>query len=179
MQIFRDDELLKQASPRSTIYISLEQQRGRLYVNNQVAMDWPVSTGVSSRPTTTGSFTISQKKEQYASNRYGKIVNAEGKCVNSDADSAKDAVPEGGKFVGAPMPYWQRLTGDGIGMHTGKVRAGRRLSHGCIRTPNYVASRLFKITASGVTRVHVVGGIESCYPGHEAMKNKRVKTSKH
>lgn len=170
MHIFHNKDLLKLANKKSIIYIDLEHQRGRLYVNGQVAADWPVSTGVSSHPTRAGKFSIMEKKATYASNRYGKIYDAEGKCVNYNADFFKDPVPEGGKFVGSPMPYWQRLTHDGIGMHIGKVRAGRKLSHGCIRTPALIAKELFRITGYG-SKVYITDSWENCYPvtAHAAM----------
>lgn len=163
MHIFQDKELLKQANKKSPIYIDLEHQRGRIYVNDKVAADWPVSTGVAKHPTRTGKFSVIEKKATYASNSYGKIYDANGKCVNYNADFAKDVVPEGGSKVGSPMPYWQRLTHDGIGMHIGKVRAGRRLSHGCIRTPSLMAKELFRITKHG-SKVYITESWESCYP---------------
>ncbi len=169
MEIFRDHELLKTArSSKHKIYISLDQQRGRLYVNNRVAADWPVSTGVDGRETPTGSFRVRLKIKDHSSNRYGKIYDAEGKCVNRDADAFKDEIPEGGKFVGAGMPNWMRLTSDGVGMHTGKVRAGRRLSHGCIRTPGAMASQLYDITKIG-SPVTISKGLEVVYPAHQPL----------
>ncbi|MBR2126584.1 MAG: L,D-transpeptidase family protein [Akkermansia sp.] len=163
MEIYRDEELLKKAGSKSTVHICLPQQRGRLYVDGKVAADWPVSTGVAGRETPTGSYTIIEKKKNYASNLYGNIKNAAGKTVKRNADATKDSIPEGGRFVGSPMPNWQRLTWDGLGMHTGKVQAGKRLSHGCIRTPNAMASELFSITGMG-TRVYVMNELESDYP---------------
>lgn len=171
MDIYTDDALMAQADSSCPIFICLSQQRGRLYVGNQVAADWPVSTGIPGRETPTGKFRVTQKKEQYASNRYGKMYNAEGKCINSDADAFKDPVPEGGKFVGAPMPNWQRLTSDGVGMHTGKVRAGQRLSHGCIRTPHSMAVKLFAITKVG-TRVTVCDKPEESFPTGDILHRK-------
>lgn len=171
MDIYTDDELLAQANSSCPIFICLNQQRGRLYVGNQVAADWPVSTGIQGRETPTGKFRVTQKKEQYASNRYGKMYNAEGRCINADADAFKDPVPEGGKFVGAPMPNWQRLTSDGVGMHTGKVRAGQRLSHGCIRTPHSMAVKLFAITKVG-TRVTVCEQPEETFPTGDILHRK-------
>lgn len=172
MEIYRNAELLRQADGKSPIYICLSQQRGRLYVRGQVAADWPVSTGVSGHETPAGIFRIQEKKKTYASNRYGKMYDAEGKCVDYNADAFNDAVPEGGKFVGSPMPNWQRMTGDGIGMHTGKVRAGRRLSHGCIRTPHRMACELFDITRMG-SKVVVTKSLEDCYPAREALESTR------
>lgn len=171
MDIYTDDALMAQADSSCPIVICLSQQRGRLYVGNQVAADWPVSTGIQGRETPTGKFRVTQKKEQYASNRYGKMYNAEGKCIDSDADAFKDPVPEGGKFVGSPMPNWQRLTNDGVGMHTGKVRAGQRLSHGCIRTPHSMAVKLFAITKVG-TRVTVCDQPEETFPKGDLLHRK-------
>lgn len=164
MEIYRDKELLGKAHPRCPIYICLSQQRGRLYVDNQVAADWPVSTGTGDHATPTGNFRVLEKKKSYSSRTWGRIYDANGKCVNRNADSRKDPIPEGGKFVGSPMPNWHRMTGTGIGMHTGKVRAGRTLSHGCIRTPSRMASELFDITATGKTRIIVTKEVEKCYP---------------
>lgn len=163
MEIYRDDALLKKANRKSVVHICLPQQRGRLYVDGKVAADWPVSTGVAGRETPTGTYFILEKKKDYASNLYGNIKDANGRTVKRNADSTKDTIPEGGSFVGSPMPNWMRLTWDGMGMHTGKVQAGKRLSHGCIRTPNDMASQLFGITATG-TRVHVDGELEQGYP---------------
>lgn len=170
-ETYLDENLLKKANSSSPIYICLGHQRGRLYVGDQVAADWPVSTGIPGRDTPTGKFRITFKEPNHSSGRYGKIYNAEGGCVNGNADIMSDAVPSGGKFVGAPMPYWMRLTSDGVGMHTGKVSAGRRLSHGCIRTPNAMAARLYGITAVG-TPVTISHDIESVYPSRDALNNK-------
>lgn len=173
MEIYRNKALMAKAGRRSPIYISLSQQRGRLYVDGQVAADWPVSTGVSGHETPIGSYTIQEKKKVYSSSSYGKIKNAEGKIINYNADAAKDTVPEGGQWIGSPMPNWMRLTWDGVGMHTGKVRAGSRLSHGCIRTPGSMASQLYDITAVG-TPVRIVQGVESAFQANKAMEESRL-----
>ncbi len=181
MDTYLNKELMSRANSRnSRIAICLNQQRGRLYLREKspegiafetVAADWPVSTGVDKRETPTGNFRIRLKKKEHCSNRYGKMYDAEGKCVNRDADAFKDPIPEGGRFEGAGMPNWMRLTSDGVGMHTGKVRAGRRLSHGCIRTPGFMAEKLFNVTDIG-TRVSITQGLEPGYPGHRALAEK-------
>ncbi len=181
MEIFRDDALMAQADGRNCrVAICLDQQRGRLYVKQKtaegiiterVAADWPVSTGVDKRETPVGNFRITLKKKDHTSNRYGRMFDADGKCVNRDADAFKDEIPEGGRFEGAAMPNWMRLTNDGVGMHTGKVRAGRRLSHGCIRTPALMANKLFDITKIG-TRVSISQETEPGYPGQRPLDEK-------
>ena len=97
-------------------------------------MDYPVSTGNKNFPTPAGEYEVLEKtKAKKRSNLYGKIYDAEGTVVNSNADSSKDTIPEGGRFEGALMSSWMRITWDGIGMHRGKVPR-YPASHGCIRT---------------------------------------------
>ena len=107
------------------------------------------------------------------SNRYGKMYNAKGKCINDNADAFTEQVPEGGRFEGSAMPNWMRLTSDGVGMHTGRVRAGMRLSHGCIRLPHVVACMLFDIVELG-TPVSIVEDIEPNYPVAEIMAQREI-----
>ena len=114
-----------------------------------------VATGKAGHRTPTGTFKISEKTIDKRSNLYGRIHNAGGTVINYDADSRKDSVPSGGKFVGAAMPYWMRLTSYGIGMHVGPIpNPGSPASHGCIRMPREMAMRLFENAPSG-TRVKI------------------------
>lgn len=146
---YRNHDLLAKASPDNTsLEISLREQRGFLLVEGALAMDFPVATGKKSHPTPAGHFTILEKKAQYASNLYGKIFDAEGALVHSDADIRRDPVPEGGRFVGASMPYWMRLTPTGVGLHVGYV-PGRPASHGCIRLQRQAAQEIFRIVKIG------------------------------
>ncbi len=150
MDIYADELLLDQITvSNSKIIICIPQQRARVYVNGKVALDWPVSTGTNGHETPTGVFRVMEKTKDHRSNRYGKFVNASGKTVNGNADTA-GGVPEGLTFSPAPMPNWHRLTWDGVGIHTGKVIPGRRLSHGCIRSPHAAASKLFEHSAMGM-----------------------------
>ncbi|MDB4382589.1 L,D-transpeptidase [Akkermansiaceae bacterium] len=131
---WKNTALLAKANPSNTkVRIDLSSQRGFLLVNDEVAMDYRVSTGSSRHKTPTGDYKIIEKIRQKRSNLYGKILDASGEVVHSDADTRKDTVPAGGSFRGASMPYWMRLTRTGIGMHQGNVNR-RYASHGCIRT---------------------------------------------
>lgn len=103
-----------------------------------------VATGIPGRSTPVGSYSITEKTINKESNLYGKIITADGRVIVSDADSRKDAVPEGAHYVGASMPYWMRLTSYGIGMHAGPIpKPGSPASHGCIRMPEKMARTLF------------------------------------
>jgi lipoprotein-anchoring transpeptidase ErfK/SrfK len=146
---YRHNDLLALATKdNSTVEISLKDQRGLLLVDGAIAMDFPVATGKASHPTPKGSYKIIEKKKDHKSNLYGRMVSGEGQTVVSDADTRAHSVPEGGRFVGAPMPYWMRLTTTGVGMHVGYV-PGRPASHGCIRLKKDVAVELFDILDLG------------------------------
>lgn len=116
-----------------------------------------VATGIFKYPTPVGSFKVLEKTASKMSNLYGKMYDKDGKCINSDAKLGRDPIPEGGRFDGAKMPYYMRLTGDGVGMHAGPIpKPGYRASHGCIRMPRAFAPKLFAVTPIG-TPVAITG----------------------
>lgn len=146
---FRNKDLLAQATSENvSLEISLGEQRGFLLVRTAIAMDFPVATGKKSYPTPSGDFTVRGKEKNYSSNLYGKIYDAQNVLLVSDADTRTDVVPEGGRFEGATMPYWMRLTDSGVGMHVGYV-PGRPASHGCIRLKRDSATQIFDLVKVG------------------------------
>ena len=148
-QTYRNKELLSQATAENvSLEISLGEQRGLLLVRTAIAMDFPVATGKKSHPTPAGSFTIRAKEKNYFSNLYGKIYDAQNAVLVGDADARTDLVPEGGRFEGAMMPYWMRLTDTGVGIHVGYV-PGRPASHGCIRIKHDAATQIFGLVDVG------------------------------
>lgn len=139
---------LEQYNPKkSYVEILLGVQRGRLYINGMIAMDFPICSGrVGGHETPKGSFRISEKIRDYRSNLYGSFVNSAGKVVKYNV-SASDARPAGTTFRGAEMPYWMRFNG-AVGMHVGSVhREGQ--SHGCVRVPVEACEILFNKLAVG------------------------------
>ncbi|MFC7338014.1 L,D-transpeptidase family protein [Haloferula chungangensis] len=103
-----------------------------------------VATGMRGHETPTGSFSITEMTVDKRSNLYGRIYSASGELLVPDADSRRDSVPAGGKFVGAEMPNWMRLTSSGIGLHAGPIpQPGHPSSHGCIRMPKNMAKIMF------------------------------------
>jgi hypothetical protein len=152
--VWKNHELLEVTHPEnSSIVINLAKQRGFLLNGNRVVIDYPICSGIKSRPTPKGTFYILEKIVDKSSNKYGRIYDAEGKLVHGDADITLDAVPEGGRFVGAPMRYWMRLTYDGVGHHIGPVKR-YPASHACIRGPSQVMPIVYSKIKEG-TRVIV------------------------
>ena len=148
---FKDQEIFSRTTPENShIKISLSLQRAFLMNGSEVALDYPVSTGKQSHPTPAGSYKIREKIKDKRSNLYGKVYDASGKVINSSADSRKAQIPKGGKFVGASMPYWMRLTWDGIGMHVGNVPR-YPASHACIRGQSTLLPSVFSKVKVGTT----------------------------
>lgn len=153
-KVYKNKALLASTNPsNSSVVIDLSLQRAFLMNRGQVAMDYPVSTGRKKYPTPTGSFRILEKiASEKRSSLYGKILDANGKVVKSGADSRKDKdlIPEGGKFQGALMAHWMRITWDGVGMHKGNVPR-YPASHGCIRSPGSVVPIVFRKVRIGTS----------------------------
>jgi len=134
--VWKNNELLSLTNPdNSRIVLLLATQRGLLINGDEVVMDYPICSGTKSHPTPTGRYQVLEKVVDKSSNKYGRIYDADGNLVNGDADFTKDPIPEGGKFVGAPMRYWMRMTWDGVGHHVGPVRR-YPASHACVRGPS-------------------------------------------
>ena len=147
---WKDPGLLAETGPDNAhVVVNLELQRGFLVRNDgRVVIDYPICSGTAERPTPKGEFKILEKKVDKSSNRYGKIYDADGVCVNRDADASKDPIPPGGKFVGASMPYWMRLTNDGVGHHVGPVLR-HPASHACVRGPSNVIPLVYERVKEG------------------------------
>ena len=143
-------------SGRLRVTIDLSEQTAYFYRGDKKVGRSRVATGLQGYSTPRGSFTIIEKSRHKRSTLYGVILDSNGNVVNPDADSRRARVPAGGRFEGASMPYWMRLTRGGVGMHHGPIpRPGSRASHGCIRMPEEMARTLFQKAPLG-TPVKIV-----------------------
>lgn len=133
-----------------SVDIYLDQQKAVFSKDGKIVGWTYVATGIASHPTPTGSFKIMEKVVDKHSNLYGRLLNEEGKVVDRDFDTRKKPVPEGHTFSASHMPLFMRMTGDGVGMHVGKIpRPGRVASHGCIRLPRVMAQKFFSSVKVG------------------------------
>jgi hypothetical protein len=138
------------ASGPAMVNIVLSEQKAYIYRGGEPAGWTYLATGTPGHDTPTGTFTVLEKRPHKSSGTYGSIVNASGQVIDSDAAVGRERIPPGGRFVGAPMPYWMRLTGGGIGMHAGPIpQPGRPASHGCIRLPAAMAAKLYDVVDTG------------------------------
>ena len=155
MEVYRNDQVLARTNANnSKIRISLSAQRAFLMNGEEIALDYPISSGDSSHSTATGRYTIQEMEIDKRSTCYGRVISSSGETLDSDADSRTASVPSGASFVGAPMPFWMRLTWYGIGMHVGHL-PGYPASHGCIRGPEHIMPLVYSKARVG-TPVHVV-----------------------
>ncbi len=163
----------------SRIEIDIDKQKAFFYAGPDKIGWATVSAGVRSTPTPVGRFKIIEKVAKKRSNRYGKIYDRNGKLVVRNAATTIDPIPKGGRFEGAPMPYFMRLTHTGVGLHGGPIpRPGRPASHGCIRLPSEFAPILYQHTAMG-TPVTIMGGpSDTRYSGTWVRKLKTAQRAK-
>jgi lipoprotein-anchoring transpeptidase ErfK/SrfK len=135
------------------VEIDLQRQTAYLIRGRHIVIESPISSGRHGHLTATGSFKVIEKERKHYSSIYGKIVDASGRTIVSDAD-ADMRVPPGGRFIPAPMHYFMRFHG-ADGMHAGFL-PGYPASHGCVRMPEETAIAFFNTLEVG-TPVYVFG----------------------
>ncbi len=129
------------------IAISVENQQMKIYDQNGLFAESPVSTGMQGHSTPTGVFSIIQKNKYHRSNIYS----------------------------GAPMPYMQRITWSGIALHAGAL-PGYPASHGCIRMPMNFAMRMWGWTRMGARVVITPGDISPADFSHPLLITRKPDT---
>jgi lipoprotein-anchoring transpeptidase ErfK/SrfK len=147
--------------------VELDQQRVYLYHQNQLIAASRISSGRSGYRTETGTYTVGQKNLNHRSNLYGSYVSTRGRTVSGDVKAGYDPQPEGSRFVGSLMKYFQRFERKGsptaMGFHQGVV-PNHPASHGCIRLPASMASWFFSHVEKG-TPVTINGTKYGVKPG--------------
>lgn len=97
------------------IVIKLAEQKGYFMEGDKELRQFKVCSGKKSTPTPTGHFHVQEKQKEHRSNLYNN----------------------------ANMPFFMRLTLDGVGLHQGPIRKNPS-SHGCVRLPQDAAAYLFE-----------------------------------
>jgi len=151
--VFALKSVFTQTFDSYSVEIDLQEQTAYLVRDGRVVLSTPIASGRYGHLTEPGSFKIIDKERSHFSTLYGKIVDASGRTVVSDAD-ADMPVPRGGRFIPAPMRYFMRFN-ESIGMHAGYL-PGYPASHGCVRLPEENAIAFFNAVNVG-TPVTVFG----------------------
>lgn len=124
------------------IRISRKDQKAYFYKGGLLVGVSRISSGKEDHGTPNGRYKITQLDKEHLSSSYGVFKDkATGQTIDDDVDMAKDKVPPGAEFVGAPMPNFMRFNG-GVGMHTGYL-PGYAASHGCVRMPHQMSEKFF------------------------------------
>lgn len=106
------------------VLVSIPEQVVHVYRNGILIGRSTVSTGAKGHGTPAGVFSILEKRQRHYSSTYNN----------------------------APMPNMQRLTWQGIALHSGQI-PGYPASHGCVRMPFGFSQLLFSVTDKGGTVV--------------------------
>ena len=109
------------------IVVNIAEQRAYVYRGETLVAATTVSTGKDGKDTPSGTYSILEKQVAHRSTLYN----------------------------GAPMPFMERLTWDGVAIHAGR-NPGYPDSHGCVRVPLAFAKKLYGVTTVG-TEVTVIG----------------------
>ncbi|WP_395739510.1 L,D-transpeptidase family protein [Prosthecobacter sp.] len=139
--------------------ISLASQTAQLLDENAcVLVEMDVSPGVPGHETPAGEFIVKEKLPLKRSDLYGQYVkNDSGEVVVARTWEHSGPKPEGTKYLGIAMPFWLRLTDDGVGVHVGGFERGHCTSHGCVRCPEAPQKKCWELCKPGV-RVHIHHG---------------------
>lgn len=138
----------KEGVPVSQIEVRLDDQKIVVYQEGKKVAEGHVSTGRDGHETPPGDYKIIKKEKEHFSNLYGSFVeNGTDRVVDFNAEAGQKP-PKGCRYEPSPMPFFMRLTHDGLGMHAGFL-PGRRDSHGCIRLNEKFAEKLFGIAEVG------------------------------
>ncbi len=145
--VYRNESLLNKAKSADTkVVIDLSDQRAQLLVNDRVALDTPCSTGKAGKRTPTGNFTIKQKIVTKRSTIFGRLYRGSRRVYGGDRRKYRGRYT---RFVGSALPYWMRLTNEGIGMHYSRGVRRHACSNGCIRLPMEPVKTIFAKTQVG------------------------------
>lgn len=135
--------LLKAADGNTSLYLSLTKQVAWLFVDKEVAVETPISSGKRSAMTPRGNFTVLEKMESTDSPLFGDFVDKKGRVVRSGVSSKSDSAPAGTTFRAAPMRFFLRLNPAGLGLHAGPL-PGYPAAHSNVRFPEEIARLIFE-----------------------------------
>ena len=149
MDIYQNEKLLATATnANAQIKVDLGQQRAKLLINQMVAVDAPCCTGKAGKRTPIGLFPVKEKIKDKRSNIFGSLYRNGRKVYGGDRRKYAGSYD---RYVGSALPYWMRLTDDGIGLHASKYVHRFPKSNGCVRVPHAAISAIYNAVEPGTT----------------------------
>jgi lipoprotein-anchoring transpeptidase ErfK/SrfK len=141
--------VLDRATTESTsIVVSLGRQRVYLYVDGEMAIDAPASTGKRRGQTPTGEFVVQDKAASHETHLHGDFVDRDGNAVRHGVSTRIDAAPSGTTFRAVPVQYYLRLNDEGLSLHAGRL-PGYPASDTAVRLPADIAPLIFQRVKQG------------------------------
>lgn len=141
--------VLEKATPENTrITVSLSRQRAFLLVDDEVAIDTPVSTGKRRGLTPTGTFAITAKVVTYETSLHGEFTDREGRVLRSGVSTRIDSAPSGSTFRQVPVKYCLQLGPEGLLIHAGHL-PGYPAADTAVRLPADIAPLIYQRVRTG------------------------------
>jgi lipoprotein-anchoring transpeptidase ErfK/SrfK len=132
---------------KTSILISLREQRAVLMQGGERVVETSISTGREGHATPVGNFHVIRKDIDHRSGLYGDYVDAGGRIVMANVDVRKNPRPPNSHYLGASMPYFLEFS-PGFGLHEGH-RPGYPASHGCVRLSSWRARQFYDASKIG------------------------------
>jgi len=132
------------------VEISLGRQRAYLLVEDEVAIDTPVSTGKRRGQTPVGQFLIENKRTAQSSPLHGDFVDALGRVVRAGVSTRIDAAPSGTTFKVVPMAYFMQLNHEGLSLQAGRL-PGYPAADTAVRLPVDIAPLIYQLVRPGTS----------------------------
>lgn len=141
--------VLQKATPENThLYISLNKQTAWFFVDKEVAIETPVSSGRKAAMTPPGAYAVMEKIEVHQSTQYGEFVDSKGRVIRTGVSAKLDSAPSGTTFQPLPKKHFLRLTTEGMGLHAG-ILPGYPAAQRSIRMPEAIARLIFENSKEG------------------------------
>ncbi|MFT5905004.1 MAG: lipoprotein-anchoring transpeptidase ErfK/SrfK [Cryomorphaceae bacterium] len=135
---------------KTKLVVNVSTQRMIVSQNGTVLLDTPCTTGRAGKRTPIGTFKLLEKTEYKLSNVYGTFYkNGKPVCYGHRYEKCNGVSFD--KYVGTPLPYWQRITSNGIGLHASDSIKRHPASGGCIRLQPASAKRIYGLTKEGTS----------------------------
>ena len=148
-ETYSNKEAVRNADTSKTrVIVNIATQRMIVSQGATILIDTPCTTGRVGKRTPLGTFKLYDRVADKYSNVYGNFYKG-GKLICQGHRFEKCNGISYDKYVGTPLPHWQRLTENGIGMHGSKYVKRHPASGGCIRLQPTWAKKIFGLTREG------------------------------